>query len=81
MTWLWPTILTAIVVPLFLTRYEPPPELGAVVAVRYLLMALALFLVSLVGLRSPLTVEISYLGLGASVVFLAGLVVVLVDAV
>ena len=80
----WITVIAiaaASVLVLLITRkYEPPPTLRPTVATRYLLMCAAMFLVSLVALQDPLTIDAGRGGMVVSVIALAGLAVVMVDA-
>ena len=69
--------ILAVVVPAWLCwKYQPPGPLTVPIAVRYLLMCLALFLCSLLALRDPLLVDVARFMLGAAALFTGALVAV-----
>ena len=67
-----------VVVPAWVCKkYAPPPRLTAPVALRYLLMCLAVFLCGLLAWQDPLLVEWAPIVLGGSAFLSGALVVVL----
>jgi hypothetical protein len=74
-------VATSALILLVTRQYEPPPNLTPTRALRYLLMCAGMFLVSLVALQDPLMQDVGRGGLVASMIALAGLVAVMVDAV
>jgi O-antigen/teichoic acid export membrane protein len=80
MTTLLAALLLALVAAFVITRrYAPPPTLTPTRALILLLMCNAVFLLSVGALQDPLMQREGWIGIVASLVMMAGLVVVIVD--